>query len=181
MPRPLQSFSWGQNCLFSPTGKTTVPRCPKVTPASHKQTLPGFGKLKKPINKWRHHLPLCLTKVTRFVKAHTPMGGLHCHVLLQMGQMLERSTSNSVCMYNLGDEERRVQRRNLPFNASWILQVFGPHFCAHWEKVRVPAEIWRTLRLMRRMKKTIIITSVSTFIRHRSASQSFPLAAWLAE
>lgn len=30
-----------------------------------------------------------------------------------------------------------------------------------------------------RMKKTIIITSVSTFIRHRSASQSFPLAAWL--
>ena len=27
--------------------------------------------------------------------------------------------------------------------------------------------------------KTIIITSVSTFIRQRSASQSFPLAAWL--
>lgn len=33
----------------------------------------------------------------------------------------------------------------------------------------------------RTTRKTIIITRVSTFIRHRSAQQSFPLAAWLPE
>lgn len=44
MPRALRPFSWGENCLFSPTRKTTVPPSPKVTQAGHKQTQSGKGK-----------------------------------------------------------------------------------------------------------------------------------------
>lgn len=67
--------------MSSPARKTTVPPSPKVTPAGHKQTQSGEGKLSA-----HKHVETSSPALSK----HTPRGGLQRRVTLRMELTLEK-------------------------------------------------------------------------------------------